>query len=388
MTYKLYGLPSSLYTGKVRSYLRKQGIPFIEHGVNHPHYQKTIIPSVGRFIMPVVEAADGTLIQDGADIIDYLEEHETVPLPAQPESTLLKTVSYLFELFGGEGLLRPAMHYRWSFDEQLDFIKDDFLCALVPPGTDQQTRDGNFDFASQRMRAASKSFGVTEDSKPLIESSYLEFLQLFAQHLHNYPYLLGGRPTMGDYGLVSALYAHLARDPVPAKLMREKAPAVSRWVERMNAAETIDIEYADYHTDLIAAGQIPDTLKALMIYIAQEYLAELEAHVAFANNWLRNHPELKTGTNGLDDPAARFIGKAEFDWRGLSLRTGVLPYRFYLLQRIQRSYEQASETEQQQILTLFEETGLAAVLRLKTDRPVERINHLEVWGELRPEITR
>ena len=28
--YTLYGMPASLYTGKARSYLRTQGIPFVE----------------------------------------------------------------------------------------------------------------------------------------------------------------------------------------------------------------------------------------------------------------------------------------------------------------------------------------------------------------------
>jgi arsenate reductase-like glutaredoxin family protein len=32
--YKLYGIPASLYTAKVRSYLRKQRIEFTEYGVN------------------------------------------------------------------------------------------------------------------------------------------------------------------------------------------------------------------------------------------------------------------------------------------------------------------------------------------------------------------
>ena len=381
--YKLYGIPASLYTAKVRSYLRKQRIEFTEYGVNSPHYQKNIVPKVGRFIMPVIETSDGIIVQDGAAIIDYLEQSEIPLLSAQAESSILKSVSHLFELFGGEGMLRPAMHYRWDFDEQIDFVKNDFACGMAAPGTDQAGVDALFEMASGAMRAAKKSFGVIDESIPLIEDSYKEFLGLFTTHLKQYPYLLGGRPTYGDYGLVASLYAHLGRDPVPAMLTRTTAPQVSRWVERMHAPETVEVEYQDTGTDLMDGSEIPDTLKALMTYISEEYLPELKAHVDYANEWLASNKDLQTGANGLDKPGARVIGKAEFEWRGVTLRTAVMPYRFYLLQRIQTAFEQASDPDKVTIKTLFEETGLAAVLTLKTDRPVERVNHLEVWGEKR-----
>jgi hypothetical protein len=117
-----------------------------------------------------------------------------------------------------------------------------------------------------------------------------------------------------------------------------------------------------------------------MRFIADEYLPEITAHVDFANQWLAERPDLIEGTNGLDNPGRRFIGKAEFDWRGIKLCTAVMPYRFYLLQRVQDSFERASKSEQQAITALLEETGLESILSIKTDRRVERVNHLEVWG--------
>jgi|GEM_PF-3727599 len=62
--FTLYGMPHSLYTGKARSYLIKQHVNFIEMTPGH-------------------------LI-----------------------------ASLIFELFGGEGMVRPAMHYRWNFGTQ------------------------------------------------------------------------------------------------------------------------------------------------------------------------------------------------------------------------------------------------------------------------------
>ena len=379
-TNQLFGMPASLYTAKVRSYLIKQQIPFVERVVGDTYFGEKIVPVVGRLIMPVVESDEGDIVQDGADIIDYFEAQQPRSTPAIPGTAVHRAVSYLFESFGGEGLLRPAMHYRWNFDDRhLAFLKNDFCVGLMPNGSAQEC-EAAFEFASGQMRKATQSFGVTDASIPLIEASYAEFLKLFSAHLSESNYLLGGHATLGDFGLVSALYAHLARDPVPAELMRTTAPEVSRWVERMNSPQSFVVKPSDGDPQLFADDGIPFTLKAMMAFIAEEYLPELIAHTTFANDWLSQQTDLKAGTNGLDDPGRRFIGRTEFEWRGITLKTTVMPYRFYLLQRLQDSVVSASEHEQQVIRALFEETGLIEMLDLRTHRRVERVNHLEVWG--------
>ncbi|WP_444946339.1 glutathione S-transferase [Microbulbifer sp. VTAC004] len=392
-TYKLYGMAASLYTAKARSYLRKQGIDFKEYGVNSDHYSQQLLPVLGRFIMPAIETPNGEVIQDSSDIIEYFERKNSTHNPAYPTSTVLQVISYLFELFGGEGLLRPAMHYRWNFDTQnLQYLKNEFVAGLAPPNADEETENSLFGFASNRMRKACQGFGVSEQSAALIEASYKEFLDLFSHHLKKFPYLLGHQPTLGDYALMGPLYAHLYRDPVPGMLMRQHAPIVARWVERMNTTEDCWVEHMESNSPLIDPACLPPTLKALMRYIAIEYLPELKAHIQFANSWLDQHTTLKAGTNGMDNPTARTIGQAEFTWRGIRLKTHVLPYRFYLLQRLQECYQRANQKEQDAIKSLFTEVGIDSLLTLTTSRKVERHQFLEVWGDLRaiketPEIS-
>jgi hypothetical protein len=186
-------MPASLYTAKARSYLIKRGVPFVEYGVNHPEFRERIVPAVGRFILPVIECPDGRLIQDGANIIDELDVEFGKDASAFPESGVLKTLAYLLELFGGEGLLRPAMHYRWNFDdENMVFIRNEFSSALAPVGASDEERDATFDFSSGRMRKAAVSFGVMPETFALVEQSYQEFLALFSAHLRSHPFLLGG----------------------------------------------------------------------------------------------------------------------------------------------------------------------------------------------------
>jgi len=110
--YILYGTPGSLYTGKARAYLRKQGIAFEERTAGDPRFRAEVVPVVGRWIIPVLLTPEGRYVQDGADIIDHFEDGSTVPVPARLSTPLHAVVARVFELFGGEGLLRPAMHYR------------------------------------------------------------------------------------------------------------------------------------------------------------------------------------------------------------------------------------------------------------------------------------
>ena len=46
MTYTLYGAPASLYTGKARAYLRRQGIDFVEVSPGSNRYLGEIVPGI------------------------------------------------------------------------------------------------------------------------------------------------------------------------------------------------------------------------------------------------------------------------------------------------------------------------------------------------------
>lgn len=381
MTYRLYGTPGSLYTGKARSYLIKQGIAFENRAAGEPRFRDEIVPRIGRWIIPVLEGDDGLIVQDGSDIIAHFEPRGATRRPTFPATPLHALIGQIFELFGGEGLLRPAMHFRWNFDDtNRAFLAMDFPAALAPAGASAEDKAAVFDMASRRMRKAMAIFGVSSETIPAVEASYATFLRLFDDHLAAPPYLLGGYPTIGDYGLVAPLYAHLARDPYPSQIMKATAYRVWRWVERMNAAGQDAGEYGDVRETLFTDDAVPSTLKALLRLIAEDYLPEVQAYVGFANEWLAQRPDLKAGTSGLDRIQDRSIGEVDFQWRGHSVRVAVMPYRLYLLQKVQDVLDAATPEAQITMEALLSETGLASLLHLRTSRRVERRDHLEVWG--------
>jgi len=380
--YTLYAMPGSLYSGKARSYLRKHRIDFVERAPGDPRYTEDVVPAIGRWIIPVLQSPDGTLVQDTVDIIDLLDATVPPDRSAYPATPVHRAVAHLLELFGGEGLLRPAMHFRWDFDDtNVAFLSKDFSASLVLGG-DDETRDGVFAFSSDRMRSATTAFGVSEELVPEIERSYEQFLDLLDAHLAGSPYLLGGRPTIGDFGFMGPLYAHLARDPYPSVLMKQRAQRVWRWVERMNSPVLDAGEYGDVSEQLFEGDAVPDTLRALLAYIGEEYLDEVVAQVVAVDGWLADHPDAAEGEVVLGKPNRRFSGTTTFTWRGRPMTVAVVPYRLYLVKRLQDAVAAAGPESQDAIRSVFAEAGLDPLLDVRPRRWVVRADNREVWGPL------
>jgi len=370
--YTLYAMPASLWSGKARSYLRKHRIDFVERAPGDPRYDERVVPAIGRWIIPVLETPDGALVQDTVDIIDHLDAQLPPDRSAYPATPVHRAVAHLLELFGGEGLLRPAMHYRWDFDDtNVPFLSRDFTACLVL-GADDETRAGVFAFSSDRMRSATKAFGVSEELMPEIERSYEQFLDLFDAHLAGSPYLLGGRPTIGDFGFMGPLHAHLARDPYPSVLMKQRAQRVWRWVERMNSPVLDASEYGDVSEGLFEDDGVPDTLRALLAYIGEEYLNEAVDQVAAVDSWLAEHPDAAEGEVVLGKPNRRFSGTTTFDWRGRPMTVAVVPYRLFLIKRLQDAVADADPAGRSAIRDVFAEAGLDTLLDVRPRRRRDR----------------
>jgi len=272
------------------------------------------------------------------------------------------------------------MHYRWNFDEaNLAFLSED-LPGFIAAGTDAETRSGLFEFASGLMRKATETLGVNPHLVPQVEESYAEFLQLFSDHLRTAPYLLGGLPSNGDFALAGPLWPHLSRDPYPAALMRRTAWPVFRWTERISSPVNDTGEYIDYPEEFFADDAIPETLVELMKYVAAEMLPELVAQVGFIDQHLAADVGLTDGSVVGGKPSRRSIGKVTFAWRGQEMTTSVLPYRVFLLQRLQAAVAGRSDAERSAVEALFTECGLEVLLTLKPRRTVERRDNCEVWG--------
>ena len=131
-SYTLYGWEVSYYTGKVRSYLRFKGIPFVEVAPNIFNYYVTLRRKTGVVAIPVVCTPEGEWWQDSSDIIDRLEARFPAP-SILPATSVQRFAAYLFELWGDEFWLPTGLITRWChLDENYAFLEQDVADNLLP----------------------------------------------------------------------------------------------------------------------------------------------------------------------------------------------------------------------------------------------------------------
>lgn len=370
----LYGAPHSLYTGKTRAYLRKQGIRYVERTPADPRFRSEIVPVIGRGIIPVVVLSDGTIIQDTVDILEHFERAEA-PVSAYPPGPRQCVLAHIAELYAVVGLTRHAMHFRWGYaDEQDRFLTDAFASGSGSASAEQ---------VMGRMRSYLPMLGVTAETIPAIEESYRTLLDTLEAHFAVHPYLFGGQPSVGDYGLFGPLFAHLGRDPVPSDLMKRRAPRVFRWIERMNAPDPDIPEYGDYPAAYLGDDAVPDTLAPLYRQMAQELFPELTDKLAMLRRFVVD-TNPREGAPVTAKPHQRSIGTVETSFRGVAYESGVQPYMLYLLQRIADAAASLDDMAREDLDRWLEHVGLGSILIDAPPIRVERQRHIEVWALHRP----
>jgi glutathione S-transferase len=368
----LYAMPHSLYSGRARSYLIKNRIPFEERSTGHESFKVEVLPKGKLPTIPTLVTAEGEVIRDGAAIIEHFET--ATGRPCQPPGPRQRVISALFDVIGTDGLLRPAMHYRWNFpDENLEFVRYHFLHSQ----RDVPEREEKTEAMMNRMRHAAMIFGVTELSQSVVEALYLEYLDALNPHFERYPYLLGWCPCIGDFGLLAPMYAHLGRDPYPARLMQRRAPAVYRWVERMNREDQDAPEFFGAGGDFLANDEVPETLIPVLKILAEDFVPETLAAADLINNWLAEHqPEAGAVAVGR---LAEALGMADFSVRGETITALAQPHRFYLLQRVQDTFRALPQEDQNSVAAIMGDAGMSAVLSTALTRRIVRSDNLEVW---------
>jgi glutathione S-transferase len=366
----LYGSSLSLYTGRARSYLIKAGIEYREVTPITANYRDNIVPRAGgRQGVPTIETAEGDIIRDGVAIVDHYEKNSSHLF--SPNTARQKMLSLLFDVIGAEGMLRPAMHYRWNFPEQNQTFLQFHFQSMIPRGPG---RSEKAEKALNAMRAACAAFGAVPETFEMVENLYLELLEKLNIHFADSPYLLGGKASVGDFGMMAPFFGHLGRDPKPLSIMQIQAVHLFRWVERMNRQEPDVGEFEIQDGRYLLEDEIPDSLIQILKHIAIDFIPETRAASVCINDWIEQQEDLMPGTEVL-----RGVGLCSFEIRGVKVNALAQPFRFYLIKRVQDYYAQLDKDAQSSVSNLLAECDMLEVLDLKLSRDIERQNNLEVW---------
>jgi glutathione S-transferase len=338
--YRFYGAEVSYFSAKPRPALRYKRVPYDEILPTPQAYREVIRPRTGLAQIPVLVTPEDETLQDSSVILDELERRFPDP-PLYPTTPRQRMLGYLLELYTDEFLMVPAVHYRWSFPESTTKALADFAASSGDTTTAQQ-------FA-ENVQGFTRMVGVSPETAPAIEAHTVELLDAFDAHLAAHPWVLGGRPSLGDCALIGLLYPHLYLDAVPGRLMRERALRVCHWIERMN------------HPDRAAMGPwlagdaIPPTMRPIV------ELAGRDA-VPFVLDVARAFERWADETSVRDGFLPRIVGMHRTALRGVEFERVTTPYTMWMVQRVVDAHRALPAPERAAVDAEFAGTGFDALL--------------------------
>ncbi|MCC6868093.1 MAG: glutathione S-transferase [Burkholderiales bacterium] len=351
----MIGAELSLYSGKLRSYLIQKGIAFVERGSSPFEFVWTAKRRTHARAVPILITPEGEWLQDTSEIIDRLEQRfpERPVLPATP---VLRFAAFLFELWGDEFWLPLAMHARWSHAENLPLFVHDAGDALLPawPRWAKNLIGRNH---ARLMHALARAVGVTPEFAPLIDRFAQIQLDALDTHFAKHRFLFGDRASLGDFGLIGPLYAHLGRDPWPRRELIGPRPHLGAWIKRM-------FEPGASSGSFLAHDSVPPTLTPCLRSIVDEMLPFLDACAARVRS---------TPIVAADAPAAiRMLPEVTYPFAGGVHRRPGLSYPVWMAQRLLDSWRAAPLADRQAVRQWLDALGGGELLQLDLPR-VRRI---------------
>lgn len=272
----VHGLDLSYFTGKLEAYLRLKGIRYRLEQMDAAGFI-ALGERAGVRQMPQLALPDGRLLTDTVTIIDLLEA-EGSRVEARPSLTPddqgAAFVAHLIETFADEHLWRPALYYRWAFDDdarQASRRLAETLLRDVPAPL--QLRRLYILERQRRLYVGGEGSGRRQ--APVIKADYLGLLDALEPVFRRRDWLLGDAPTRADVGLFGPLFRHFFCDPTPGRIMRERAPATAAWVARLWASARRPQPCA---RDLLLEEAALADLAPLIRIVTHHFLPEAEAN--------------------------------------------------------------------------------------------------------------
>jgi glutathione S-transferase len=333
--YRFYGAELSYFSAKPRPALRYKHVPFDEILPTQQAYREVIRPRTGLSQIPVLVTPEDEVFQDSSVILDEIERRFPEP-PLYPTTPRQRMLGYLLEIYNDEFLLLAGVHYRWSYEESKTKAIADFVALSGDPDTATRFAEG--------VQGFTRMAGVSEATIPAIEAHAKALLRAFDAHLASEPYVLGGRPSLGDCALIGLLYPHLYLDAVPGRLIREIAIRVCHWIERMNHPDPRSFGA------WVAGDAIPPTMRPIV------ELAGRDA-VPFILDVARAFERWAEETTMRDGFLPRVVGVHATRLGGVGFERITTPYTMWMVQRVVDVYRSMSAADRAAVDAEFADTG-------------------------------
>jgi len=389
--YRLFSWEHSYFSGKARAYLRfKERAGSLPPGwedilATRELVAGLLVPRSGTGAIPQLETPAGDWVQDSSEIIDHVEAaHPEVPVvPSAGAAPRQCLVSYLLELLADEWMIVPAFWERWYFSEDgrepshRSYNEQNWgvIVAAGEPGDVRRAAGAQlfeelFGISHSRQDpkgtyAGLVHLGCDARTEKAWQASQHRLLGMLERHFAQHDYVLGGRPSLGDFGLLGPLYAHVYRDAVSGFALRVFFPITTEWVERTNGECAINARQwgqklysldakgglvgrpaTSHGGEWLGEDAIPETLVPVLGVFFEEMWPVLASSMEKLTDFIASGDHTPgdplpggsfTATSGFealqtgDGPLTH-----EFEIGGIRARRMVVPYQVWMLQRLER----------------------------------------------------
>ncbi|MBI1406576.1 MAG: glutathione S-transferase [Caulobacter sp.] len=260
----LSGAPGSPYTRKMLAVLRYRRLPYrlFYRGREPADFPSAKVPLLPTFYLP---GEDGALqaVTDSTPLIRRFDA-SFLDRRVRPTDPALAFLDSLIEDYADEWLTKAMFHYRWAHEADATFAGR-LLPSWGPAPLDEATLSQTAAYFSERQIGRLAYVGSNPTTGPVIEDSYVRLIEALEAHLAAQPFLLGGAPGAGDFGLFGQLTQLAGVDPTPTEIARSKGHRVMGWVGMMEDLSGLE------PGAMIDAAAPPPTLKALLAEMGRVY---------------------------------------------------------------------------------------------------------------------
>ena len=217
-------------------------------------------------LVPFLFTDDGSNIYDSTAIAEWLDEHHgTDSRRLIPEDPACELVARLIDDHFDEFGLYVAHHHRWvtsaKDNDAGERVAEEMARALPGPGRRQFGRW----FARRQVRRLPYLFsvapagyaqeglpkGLTPPNRPgfpetheLLNEAFARSLDLVESVLRERPFVFGSRFTLADASVYGELGMNTS-DPSAERIIAERAPTLSAWLERLHGQGANKLEDGD-----------------------------------------------------------------------------------------------------------------------------------------------
>ena len=360
-TLELRGASISYFTGKMENYFRLKGIPYRLEAMNFPSEVKRNQARIGISQMPVVGLPDGRWMTDSTKMIQWFES-EHAQNPIVPKNPTLAYVCYLLEDWADEWWWRPAMHYRWYYEEGARFASG-HLAREVMDGYPLPLFGRRIVLRRRQRQGYTVGDGIGRDAVAGVEADVAALFASLERIFEARPFLLGDYPTLADIGFSGPFFRHFALDPIPLQILRHTAPRTLEWVMRLWNSSPASIQGS-------LVDEVPEDIRELLRHMARGYL-----------------PYLNTNIDAVRNGASRFTTTVDgVTYRGARSSQ----YRVWCLDELRKHYRRLTEAESEtevegasDLERLLKETGIWEPLWAQDDLPLlkDQEGGLPFWAD-------